>query len=78
LLLEDELPSLYDHFVKSEMRIEMFATDWILGLFSSIIPLQQMGLFYDNFFKHDWNFFYKIVLVFLKDIQKELLQEDEM
>lgn len=60
------------------MRVEMFATDWVLGLFASIIPLEHMGRFYDNFFKEKWHFFYKIVLVFLKDIQEELLQEEEM
>ena len=78
LLIEEELPELAEHFVKNEMRVEMFATDWILGLFSSIIPIQQMGMFLDNFFKNKWDFFYKIVLVFLRDIQKELLQEEEM
>jgi hypothetical protein len=78
LLLKNELPKLNEHFDKNEMTIEMFATDWVLGLFASIIPLQHMGRFYDNFFKDKWNYFYKTVLVFLKDIQEELLQEEEM
>lgn len=78
VLLEDELPSLNQHFDKYDMTIEMFAMDWVLGLFASIIPLEHMGRFYDSFFDEKWTFFYKVVLVFLKDIQAELLQEEEM
>ena len=78
LILDQELPQLSEHFDNNEMKIEMFAIDWILGLFSSIIPIQHIGKFLDNFFIDKWYFFYKIVIVFLKDIQTELLQEDEM
>lgn len=78
LILDQEIPKLSEHFDNNEMKIEMFAIDWILGLFSSIIPIQYMGKFYDNFFTNEWYFFYKVVMVFLKDIQTELLQEEEM
>lgn len=78
LLLDKDLPKLSEHFEKNQMTIEMFAMDWILGLFASIIPISTMGVFFDNFFKEKWFFFYKVVLVFLKDVQTELLQEEEM
>lgn len=78
ILIKEELPKLSEHFIKNEMTIGMFATDWILGLFASIISLDYMGRFYDHFFEERWMFFYKTVIVFLKDIQAELLQEEEM
>ena len=78
LMLDKEIPKLSEHFDKNQMNIEMFAMDWILGLFSSIIPLKDMSFFYDNFFQEKWLYFYKIVMVYLKDVQAELLQEEEM
>jgi hypothetical protein len=77
-LIKEELPKLSEHFIKNEMTVGMFATDWILGLFASVISLDYMGRFYDHFFEERWMFFYKTVIVFLKDIQSELLQEEEM
>jgi hypothetical protein len=60
------------------MRVEMYASDWIFGLFASVIPLEQMGAFFTEFFIHKWHFFYQLILQILKTLEKELLQEDEL
>ncbi|CAI2382634.1 unnamed protein product [Moneuplotes crassus] len=78
IIIANELPKLNGHFDKNEITIEMFATDWIFGVFSHVIHLDFMGAFYDNFLKERWYFFYKMVVIFLKDIQISLLQEEEM
>ena len=44
----------------------MYASEWIFGLFASVIPTDQMHLFFDQFFKNRWLFFYQLVLSLLK------------
>ena len=56
----------------------MYASDWIFGLFASVIPLEQMACFFTKFYRHRWLFFYQLILSILKYLEKELLQEDEL
>jgi hypothetical protein len=46
----------------------MFASDWIFGLFASVVPLEDMKVFYDNFFEKKWVFFYSIVLSIIESL----------
>lgn len=56
----------------------MYASDWIFGLFASVIPLEQMSHFFTQFYRHRWVFYYQLILSILKFLEKELLQEDEL
>lgn len=56
----------------------MYASDWIFGLFASVIPLEKMSAFFSKFYQFKWIFFYKLILSILKFLEKELLQEDEL
>ena len=56
----------------------MYASDWIFGLFASVIPLENMHAFLTRFFQDKWIFFYQLILTILKFLEKELLQEDEL
>lgn len=56
----------------------MYASEWIFGLFSSVIPLDKMNAFFTRFFSDKWIFFYKLILSILKFLEQELLQEDEI
>ena len=60
------------------MKVEMYASEWIFGLFASVIPLEQMSNFFTYFFRYKWIFFYQLILSILKFLEKELLQEDEL
>jgi hypothetical protein len=51
----------------------MYASDWIFGLFASVIPLEQMAFFFTHFYRHKWVFFYQLILSILKSLEKELL-----
>ena len=55
----------------------MFATDWILTIFSSLIPLNIHSIFISNFLKEGWIYFYNVVLTFLKEIEEDLLEQNE-
>ena len=56
----------------------MFASEWIFGLFSSVVPTEQMGLFFDKFYIDQWVFFYQFILSILKEHEEDLLQEDDL
>mmetsp|Transcript_12280 Transcript_12280/g.12094 ORF Transcript_12280/g.12094 Transcript_12280/m.12094 type:complete len:87 (-) Transcript_12280:688-948(-) len=66
------------HFCNNSIQVEMYASDWIFALFSNIIPIKQIHLFFDNFFKFGWPFFYKFSLSFLKSIEACLLCTDDL
>ena len=77
-LVSIHLPEIHEHFYKNNIRTEMFASEWIFGLFSSIIPLEQMADFYTQIFQNGWIFFYQLVLQLLKSHETEILKEDEL
>lgn len=55
----------------------MYASEWIFGLFASVIPYEYMGNFLDQFFEHKWVFFYQLILSLLKRFQSEINNEEE-
>lgn len=76
-LIESNLPELYKHFNDHNIMAEMYATDWILCLFSNIIPLPLIGDFYDLFITQGWVFFYRFSLSMLGAFREKLLEEDD-
>jgi len=61
-LISIHMPELYEHFYVNNIRAELFCSEWIFGLFSSVIPLENMTEFYSAFFQNGWVFFYQLVL----------------
>lgn len=60
------------------IRGEMFAQEWIFGLFASVVPTELMGTFFDKFFTDQWVFFYQFILSILKEHEADLLVEDDL
>ena len=56
----------------------MYASDWLFGLFASVIPLDKMKTFYNLFFKRKWVFFYSMILSILKKLERYILEEQEL
>lgn len=52
--------------------------DWILTLFANLIPIESHHVFLTNFIMKGWYYFYQVVILFLKSVEKELLNEDEL
>ena len=72
-LINHHLPELYTHFLNLSISVQMFCTEWIMTLFTSIIPLEFSFRVLGNFFKFGWVFFYKLCLEFIKRLEKKLL-----
>lgn len=77
LLIQQHIPRLQKHFVDHNIKVELFASEWIFGLFSSVIPVDHMGLFFDEFFKSKWVFFYQLVLQLLHHHKQEIINEED-
>ncbi len=60
-----------------DIKVELFCHEWILSLFGTVIPLDDMSVFLDYFLKEQWPFFYKLILTFLKYHQKRLLRSND-
>jgi len=55
----------------------VYASEWIFGLFASVIPCDYMGDFFDNFFKYKWIFFYQLILSLLKKNENIIVNEED-
>lgn len=69
----EHISDLYQHFTVKDVKLDMYASDWLFALFSNIIHLSYYHHFLDGFFKDGWSFFYKFSLSFLKSLKPELL-----
>ena len=67
------LPELSLHLKNYDVNIEVFTTQWIIDLFSHIIPLNEYYLLFDSFFKYEWSFIYRLVLTVLSQISKDII-----
>ncbi len=60
------MPMVHYNVTENNIRANVYASEWIFGLFASVIPYDYMGDFFDKFFKHKWIFFYQLILSLLK------------
>ena len=58
LLIQANLPELHSRLVRFNLRANIYAGEWIFGLFASVIPCEHYGVFFDEFFEKKWSFFY--------------------
>lgn len=81
LLVKKHLPKLHEHFEQFNVRPEMYASDWIFSVFTSVLPENETEVtaaFFNLFFQFKWEFFYKLILTILNHIKDKVLQFDDM
>lgn len=66
MLVQANLPNLSLRLGHASLRASVYASEWIIGMFASVIPSKHMVTFFDNFFENGWLFFYQLVLTMLK------------
>jgi len=72
------MPKLLEHFREYNVRVEMYASDWIFALFSNVIPTVKMDIFFDGFFSRGWIFFYKFTMTLLRILSPKILVADDL
>ena len=76
-LIQANLPQLHYRLQESNIRAHVFASEWIFGLFASVIPCDYMGDFFDKFFERKWIFFYQLILSLLKRHQAVISNDED-
>ena len=77
-LMQTYQSKLLNHLIENNVRVEMYASDWVFALYANIIPIQVMHHFLSNFFQFGWAFFYRFTLTFLRLLSSRILQTDEI
>ena len=78
VLVKANMPELGSRLEQANLKANVYVSEWLIGMFASIIPSEHMVIFFDNFFKSGWLFFYQLVLSILKHHEKEIETEEDM
>lgn len=74
LLTLEFLSDLHLQFANHRINCEMYAAEWCFTLFGSVIPVREMFNVLDGFFNEGWIFFYRMVIILLRCLEKRLLK----
>jgi hypothetical protein len=67
------LPSLHMYLTDVGLLPSMYATELIMGLFGSTLPLDTLSIFYDNFIKLGWVYFHNVVVGMFRAKEREIM-----
>jgi len=68
------LPRLSSHFQKENVHITMFATQWLLTLYSSSFPFELVTRVWDIFLLEGWKIVYRVMIALLDTASTKLLK----
>ena len=71
------MPTLQKHFCEYDLMVQMFSTDWLLTIFTSLVPIQFSHKILGKFINFGWIFIYKFLLTILERLEKKLLAIDD-
>mmetsp|Transcript_43310 Transcript_43310/g.75955 ORF Transcript_43310/g.75955 Transcript_43310/m.75955 type:complete len:208 (+) Transcript_43310:381-1004(+) len=70
------LPKLHKHMEKEHVNISMFATQWIMTLFTSTFPFGLVSRVWDSYIVEGWKVVYRVLLSLLEHAQHDLIDLD--
>lgn len=71
------LRTLHNYFHEQAIPVQMYSIELLWSLFCSKIPIDKMPMFYDQFIQKGWSFFYALTIVFLDEIQFDIMEHDD-
>ncbi|KAL7528074.1 hypothetical protein ACHAXR_002253, partial [Thalassiosira sp. AJA248-18] len=75
-LIERFLPKLHKHMKKEQVDISMFATQWIMTVFTSTFPFDLVARVWDSYIVEGWKVVYRVILSLLEYAQQDLVGLD--
>lgn len=80
MLISLKLGALNDHLIKGLGLVthQIYLHDWIICLYTSIMPIDLSINFLSGFFEKGWVYFYKVALAILMCLEHRLLAEKEL
>mmetsp|Transcript_39676 Transcript_39676/g.55953 ORF Transcript_39676/g.55953 Transcript_39676/m.55953 type:complete len:479 (+) Transcript_39676:224-1660(+) len=73
-LMKQFLPKLYKHLEVQSVHITMYATQWLLTLYTSTFPFDLVTRVWDAFLGEGWKIVYRVMLALLQESQSKLLK----
>lgn len=67
-LIFEKLPELSHHLKENGIEVKVFASEWIITLFSQTMPLSLIHVFFEKFFKIGWIAFYRVIIRMLGEM----------
>lgn len=68
------LPRLSSHFHNEKVHITMFATQWLLTLYSSSFPFELVTRVWDIFLLEGWKIVYRVMIALLDSASSKLMR----
>jgi len=72
-LFSQFIPRLYNHFHAENVDISMFATQWVLTIYTSNFPFALVTRIWDCFLSEGWKIVYRVMLAILSINESHLL-----
>lgn len=76
LLLCTHNVNVFEYLNTNDIRVEFLIMEWVLSLFGSVIVIERMGLFLDEFFQSGWGFFYRLVIHIINKYESEIVGKE--
>ena len=73
LILFEQYPAFVCYLNDNRADISVYITEWCFTLFAKVVPIVEMGQVLNEFFRHGWIFFYKLVITILLRLKDKLL-----
>jgi hypothetical protein len=74
-LLHQFLPKLAKHLEKENVHITMYATQWLLTLYTSSFKFDLVTRVWDVFLAEGWKIVYRVMLALLQHAQPVLIKQ---
>jgi len=79
LLIMKHIPEVHETFNAHDIKPVQYASGFIFSIFMNVLPEDKTKIsnaFFTLFFRHKWEFFYKLVLTVINHIKDKILMHD--
>jgi len=73
-LIKKYLPKLSRYFQRENIEVSMFATQWIMTVFTSSFSFELVARVWDSFLVEGWKVVYRVILALLNHASSDLME----
>ncbi|KAL3803875.1 hypothetical protein HJC23_004037 [Cyclotella cryptica] len=73
-LIKKYLPKLSRYFLRENIEVSMFATQWIMTVFTSTFSFELVARVWDSFLVEGWKVVYRVILALLNHASSDLME----
>ena len=71
--IQKYLPKLHRYFIREDIEVSMFATQWIMTVFSSTFSFELVARVWDIFLVEGWKVVYRVIIALLDQASADLM-----